>query len=48
MRRLRGPWSLSTRPTLLVAILAVPVLLIITFAIRLPLATAPAALTAAN
>jgi signal transduction histidine kinase/HAMP domain-containing protein len=29
MRRLRGPWSLSTRLTLLVAILAVPVLLII-------------------
>lgn len=29
MHRLRGPWSLSTRLTLLVAILAIPVLLII-------------------
>jgi len=29
MQRLRGPWSLSTRLTLLVAILAIPVLLII-------------------
>lgn len=29
MKRLRGPWSLSTRLTLLVAILAIPVLLII-------------------
>jgi signal transduction histidine kinase len=29
MQRLRGPWSLSTRLTVLVAILAVPVLLII-------------------
>ncbi len=29
MRRFRGPWSLSTRLTLLVAILAIPVLLII-------------------
>jgi signal transduction histidine kinase len=30
MRRVRGPWSLSTRLTVLVAILAIPVLLIIT------------------
>ncbi len=29
MRRLRGPWSLSTRLTLLIAVLAIPVLLII-------------------
>ena len=29
MQRLRGPWSLSTRLTLLVAVLAIPVLLII-------------------
>ena len=29
MKRLRGPWSLSTRLTLLVAVLAIPVLLII-------------------
>ena len=29
MRRMQGPWSLSTRLTLLVAILAIPVLLII-------------------
>ena len=29
MKRMRGPWSLSTRLTLLVAILAIPVLLII-------------------
>ena len=29
MQRLRGPWSLSTRLTVLVAILAIPVLLII-------------------
>jgi len=29
MTRLRGPWSLSTRLTLLVAVLAIPVLLII-------------------
>ncbi len=29
MRRLRGPWSLSTRLTLLIAVIAIPVLLII-------------------
>ncbi|MEP6693978.1 MAG: hypothetical protein ABJB39_04990, partial [Chloroflexota bacterium] len=29
MKRLRGPWSLSTRLTLLMAVVAIPVLLII-------------------